>query len=281
MAITLRRRAHQLRDWLEEVEQTWLGWSLPPARRALADADFKPDERSAYCGRCGASIGPGEATDRGCGSCRNTAVATDGVVRLGPYADQLRDWILAIKYRQWAEMADVLGRQLGGALAASNLLEPARTVVVPMPMPWQRRIYRGIDHARLVAAAVAADLRVPLLRVLSKANGRPQVSLSPSERKQRTGRGLHIRRRISRLRLDGLDVVLVDDVRTTGASLRAATRLLRRLGPRRVVAGVVAVSDDRARRTRTRDADGARGAPGRAAGPTPIPSPASLTPGPG
>jgi predicted amidophosphoribosyltransferase len=149
-------------------------------------------------------------------------------------------------------MADALGRRLGAAWARRQErlggLDPDLTVVVPMPMPWQRRLYRGIDHAGLIAAAVAAELNVGLLAALAKANGRPQVSL-PAGQRARGSAGLRLRRRAGRVRLDGVQVILVDDVRTTGASLRAAGRLLRRLGPQRVQAAVLAVTDDRSRMT--------------------------------
>jgi predicted amidophosphoribosyltransferase len=234
------------------VERAWLGWTFPPTRLVFAETGWAPDDEDHYCGRCGASVGPGEVTPGGCGACRDAPAPVEGVVRLGAYAGRLREWVRAIKYRGWAEMADALGRQLGGAvarrLAREGGLAPDLTVVIPMPMPWQRRLYRGIDHARLIGAGVAAELQVGLLAVLAKANGRPQVAL-PARQRARGGGGLLLRRPAERLRLDGVQVILVDDVRTSGASLRAAGRLLRRMGPRRVLAAVLAVTDDRSRTT--------------------------------
>jgi predicted amidophosphoribosyltransferase len=244
--------ARQGRDWLESVERTWLGWTFPPTRLVFAETGWAPDDEGCYCGRCGASVGPGEVTPGGCGSCRDAPAPADGVVRLGAYSGRLREWVRAIKYRGWAEMADALGRRLGAAVARCQVrqgaLDPDLTVAVPMPMPWQRRLYRGIDHARLIGAGVAAELDVGLLVALAKANGRPQVSLSAGQR-ARGGGGLRLRRQARRLRLEDVQVILVDDVRTSGASLRAAGRLLRRLGPRRVLAAVLAVTDDRSRLT--------------------------------
>ena len=223
---------------------------MPPAQRAIADTEWKRDEPNSYCRRCGSSVGAGEATKTGCGSCRGRAIPVDAVVRLGAYANDLRQWIPAIKYRRWSDMAELLGRQLGVALTESKLLEVPRCVVVPMPMPWQRRIYRGIDHTLEIAAATAAQIQAPLVRMLTAINGAPQVALSSTERLRHGGRGLRLRRRPGGWDLRDVQVVLVDDVRTTGASMQRAARLLRRSRPATVIAAVLAVSDDRVRRDR-------------------------------
>ncbi|MEE9130213.1 MAG: phosphoribosyltransferase family protein [Phycisphaerales bacterium] len=271
MALILREHTAKLGAWIDDVQQTWLGWYLPPAERAIAEANWRRDDLAAYCRRCGSSVGVGEATKSGCGSCRAKAMAVAGVVRLGPYIDPLRQWIRSIKYQRWSDMAELLGGQLGVALIESQLLDVSRCVVVPMPMPWQRRIYRGIDHALAIAGATAAELRAPLLRVLATANGSPQVGLSPTDRRRRGGRGIRLRRRPGGWDLRDLQIVLVDDVRTTGASMQRAARRLRRSRPASVIAAVLAVSDERARRER---ADAARqsqphsGLAGRASSPS-------------
>ena len=232
--------------WLETVERTWLGWSLPPARRAIADARWQPDDPQRYCGLCGVSVGRDEVTPRGCASCRGTSPATDRLIRLGPYGDPLGEWVKAIKYRQWDQMGRELGRRLGKSISAALAGTAGgggdAYVVVPMPMPWQRRLYRGIDHARVIAGGVAAELGAPLLALLARANGPPQVSLRATQRSRNAGR-MRRKRLAHLLPLDGHTVILVDDVRTSGASLEAAAKLIRRLGVARVVAGVLAVAD--------------------------------------
>jgi len=253
----LRRRIDGAVVYLDAAADYWLGSALPPAEQVIADADWEPDESASYCGRCGDSVGPGEATETGCAACRDRPPIADSVVRIGPYSGDLRRWIMSIKYQQrWVEMAQALGERLGQAVAGSGMVDPDRTVVVPMPMPWQRRLYRRIDHARVIAAALARQLQVPLADVLKKAGGPPQVSRPASLRARTGARGLAVRRRLGGWDLAGLHVVVADDVRTTGASMRAAVRILRRLKPQRVVAAVVAVSDDAARRDRLAQARG-------------------------
>jgi len=252
------------RDRLDQTTRQWIGWTLPPPEVAIENAKWSRDDLKAWCHRCGDSVAPGEATDTGCSTCRDGAELdggiSDGVIRLGTYTDELMHWVQQIKYTRWNEMAEQLGRELGQQVIASNTVEPDRVVVVPMPMPWPRKLYRGIDHAQEIAHGVAAELHAPVMNMMRKQMQAPQVKLSPSERRRAGRRGLSIRRRFTLATsphsvlgwdLHDLHVILIDDVRTTGATLLGATRVLRRLKPARIVCGVVAVSDSTARRKRS------------------------------
>jgi predicted amidophosphoribosyltransferase len=248
-------RIRPILDFLDAASEAWLGWRAPPVLRAFEAASWTPDALGTYCGRCGGSIGPGEAVESGCGVCRGGSGIGDGVVRLGHHDGALREWILGIKYAQWAAMGEALGRQLAQQVLAANLITSDAAVVVPMPMPWQRRLYRGIDHARVIAGAVANALNAPMVPCLAKSNGPPMVALTASERQASGGRGMHVAKRWGGWVLSDLDALIVDDVWTTGASLRAAVRLLRTLGARSVVAAVLAVADDSGRQTAARGPD--------------------------
>ena len=277
MDVASKRR--RLVDYFDGVAETWIGYAFPPPWRAIEQASWRSDVPGAYCQRCGDSVGAGEASETGCGTCREGAELdggiANGVIRLGIFTDELRDWIHAIKFGRWTEMGEELGRRLGDALKTAHVVDAQRAIVVPMPMPWQRRMFRGVDHSRVIARAVARQLRVPMVNVLSRGNYMPQVSLPPSIRKRSGSHGLQVRNRwlwdnwIHLIReagkksssrrggkaLEGVQIVLVDDVRTTGATLKAAARLLGTLKPDTIVCAVIAVSDSRARRERKEQAN--------------------------
>jgi predicted amidophosphoribosyltransferase len=240
-------------NWSARTDRTieqWLGWQLPPAQAVVAESGWNAESAESGCARCGASVGAGEQDERGCARCRSRRLPYQALVRLGPYLPPLSSWIAAIKYRQWAEMGQLLGERLGETLLARGLIEPARTVLIPMPMPWQRRLYRGIDHAAVIAQAVAVRSNALMVQMLAKRNGSPQVALTLDQRARNLRGRFRLRRRPGGWPMRDLDLVLVDDVTTSGASLRTAARLLRTLRPRRLIVAVLAVTDEKSRRMR-------------------------------
>ena len=170
-----------------------------------------------------------------CGETRSRVAATRAAA---VYEGRLRGVIHAFKYEGRRSLAAPLGRLIRDA-GGSLISEAACAVPVPLH-PW-RRLGRGFNQA----AALATQLGLPVVHAVWRLRAtRAQAGLSAPERR----RNLHGAFAISPLLLRrhrnafvrGRTVLLVDDVRTTGATLEACADVLHRTGARRVVAVAVA-----------------------------------------
>lgn len=244
-----RRRASML-GWIGAAV---LGHRMPGAASLLVDAEWRRDALDAYCWRCGVSRTPFEDLANGCALCRDRRTPSrcpklHGVVRLGRYAPPLSQWVPAIKQHAWRDMGLTLGHELGLQVAEAIGLGriPRPDIVVPVPIHWLRRTLRGIDHAGLLAEEVARVVGVPCVRLLRARLASRQHGSGRGGRLANSGRfhatdlprGATVR-----------EVLLIDDVRTTGGTTLEAARALRTKGVQGVAVAVCAVADPPSRAT--------------------------------
>jgi ComF family protein len=177
------------------------------------------------CARCG-QPGP----DALCAACRAAPPAFDAVRAGALLGGPLADAIHALKYRN----RPALARPLGAWLASRAALEGG-AAIVSIPLARGRRLERGYDQAALLAdhlarasGASGRRLRTVLRRVRETP---PQVGRTRADRARNVAGAFEA----SGGALAGRDVVLVDDVVTTGATADAAASALRRAGARSVV----------------------------------------------
>lgn len=217
------------RDVLERLERRWLGLIHRSWRTRAHAAGWHPDAPDTSCPSCGEDIGRYELdTGQRCSSCRARRLAWDAFVRLGHHEGLLRDAIHEIKFERMRSLALDLGRELGravrGRMIASGLGDAA-VVVCPVPTTWRRRMSRGIDHAGIIAAGVRDSIGYArLVRLIRRVHRPSQRDVPPSLRAMNVAGAFKARRRMPNQA--GL-VVVVDDVRTTGATLSAACRAVR------------------------------------------------------
>jgi ComF family protein len=180
-----------------------------------------------YPGSCCVCRSPNDAFCANCCPAAEEAhVFAVGALRCrsaGSYAGALRQAILACK-RGRRDVAETLGRLLveRGCVRASDRI----AALVPVPTTQKRRAERGFDQGVALALAASRASGIPVLASLRQADGEPQRGRSRAAR-------LRPRRRFlcdGASVLPGLRVWLVDDVATTGATLRDCASALRQAG---------------------------------------------------
>lgn len=214
----------RLRDLASRLECALLPCASTPLSSRIASGVIVFDPPEAYCDRCGGDIGPHESEEVGCAACAGRRLPWARFVRLGVYEGGLAQAVQEVKFRRFRALGVALGRELGRALIRAGA-EREQPAIVPIPTSPGRRLKLGVDHTLALARGVAASLDAPIVRALGRRAGPTQLDVPPSERRANVA-GVFRPRPIAARRLAGRTAILVDDVRTSGATLRAAARTL-------------------------------------------------------
>ena len=177
------------------------------------------------------------STERLCGAC--LAKPPPWSMKVAPflYSPPLTTIVEGLKSGNGLKQARILGDVLAPRLRTRYQAEPLPQAIVPMPLTRKRRRQRGYNQADLLATAVGRALGLPRHRghLVRKRDAPPQRTLARSARLRNVRGAFAMRRPLPCRR-----VALLDDVSTTGATVRAATEALLAGGVAEVHVWVVA-----------------------------------------
>lgn len=237
-----------------------LACAIFPASCVLCDTPLAQFSAAPVCSFCWASLTPqsgtlclgcGEALgahafaseDRApgdwlCRPCRVVPPAFDRAVAYGLYTGTMRLLLHVLKYDGMEPVARPLGSRMAAQLAMLPGL-PKRMTVVPVPLHAGKRRQRGFNQAELLARALAhagrthgLSLRVETGLLVRCRATESQAGLSPTARRRNLQGAFAVPgdNKKNKKPLAGRDILLVDDIYTTGATARAASAALRRAG---------------------------------------------------
>lgn len=159
----------------------------------------------------------------------------------GNYDNQvLRNLIHGLKYQYLKNSAPLLSKLL--FLYLKNLplsFTNGQWLIMPMPLHSARQRQRGFNQSKLIAEFVATQLNLPLIEILTRTkNNKPQVGLKGNEERIENVKNCFA---IQNPKLvEKKNILLIDDVFTSGATMNEAVKVLKQNGARRIIALVIA-----------------------------------------
>lgn len=187
------------------------------------------------CPRCGV---PADSDRQPCLECVASPPPQSATVLWGEYDGVLRLAVLALKHRGHDEIARPLGRRLSARIAVAPWFDEI-TIVTSIPSHDIRRFRRGSSAARLIGGEVARAVDRPITRVLRRHGLRRQAGRTRAQRRQLPRGSFSSNRRVR-----GHHVLLIDDVCTTGTTLRRAADCLLSAGAEAVFCATIAHATD-------------------------------------
>ena len=189
-----------------------------------------------YCGRCGRFTGKGamiySAAGHFCYTCRKQEWPFELARAAGPYEGVLKEAIHRFKYTGRRGLA----ASLAGLMAETALAEPLLTSVdlaLPVPLSDEKLRQRGFNQAALLADEVGYRLQIPVngKLLVKDVETPPQAGLNRAAREQNLRGAFRVTNTDA---IQGLNILIIDDVFTTGSTMSSAALVIRSAGARHV-----------------------------------------------
>ena len=172
-----------------------------------------------------------------CPHCRGKRLRFERTIAIGVYGGIVRDAVLQMKQATGEGLTIALGQLLGQRLLQNITVTP--DYVVSVPTHWTRRLGRTVNCPEILLEAVTHQLGLTssprLLRCRRKTN--KQGTLLPNERLANVRQAYRVS---AGYVINGANVLLIDDVMTTGATANEIAKILKRAGAARIEVAVVA-----------------------------------------
>ncbi|MEO0185419.1 MAG: ComF family protein [candidate division WOR-3 bacterium] len=196
--------------------------------------DLVINTRSPSCPHCGRPIDKTKT----CGFCRNEKYLDYGRA-FALYVPPVDTMIHHLKYRGKTNLAKFFGLGMAGVLKADYLLKEV-DFLTPVPLFWWKKLRRNYNQAELLSTIIHQETSVPIVETLIRVkNTKTQTRLDHKTRQENVRNAFKAKNGIE---IKNKKIILIDDVMTTGATIKECARVIKEAGAEKVYSLVSAIT---------------------------------------
>lgn len=186
-----------------------------------------------FCKHCGKPLK--SENDEYCVDCIKRESHFKEGVALWLYDDRMRKAMADLKYGGCRFDAGIYAKELAEAFF-DNILRWKIDYIVPVPVHFRRKWFRGYNQAGLVAKELSRLVDIPYIgeALIRKKHTKPQKELDNKERHRNLLAAIEFNEKIDRVIFEGKNILLIDDIYTTGATLETCSEILLQVGIKNV-----------------------------------------------
>jgi ComF family protein len=180
------------------------------------------------CSKCGRPKRLVTATQKFCPQCSETQYYFSEARAVGVYEGALREYLTELKYRFRPDLGEALGMLLVEWVKNHREFQKIN-IIIPIPIHWQKLTVRGYNQAELLAKPLQKYLGIPIINdiIIRDKITQTQNALNKEERFLNIHEAFRV---VNTKLLNGANILLIDDIFTTGATVSEASRVLMRSG---------------------------------------------------
>lgn len=193
-------------------------------------------EPAGHCKKCG-------RIPKNLGTCKACAGKVYPFVKnraVSVYEESMQHMIYKFKYGKHSEY----GRSLGEIMAKKypGFFSEKIDMIIPVPLHRRRLTKRGFNQSELLAKEISVRNGIPVCKkaLFRTTDTKPQSALNPTEREKNVACAFRYNRRVD---ISDKNILLVDDIFTTGSTISACTRLLLANGAANVFSYTLAITE--------------------------------------
>lgn len=186
-----------------------------------------------FCPKCGLPVGSG-VNSPDCKTCRGRAIHYDKLLFVNEYKTYIGELVVNFKYRKDKILAHFLSKMIYDKIKMTYTEIDA---IIPVPMYWIKKIKRGFNQSEMIGFELSQQFRIPLATNILKRSKKGENQAGQSRTIRYKGaKGLYALKKKS----DFKNVLLVDDVVTTGSTLSECAKVLKEAGIEKVYCAAIA-----------------------------------------